>query len=870
MLSKLLARALQKVLPLASARSLPTTAMATGTPPDATSTITITSGVAAPTDAVLQDAFQDTGTLRVSADHFLVKAMPQHVLLRADGDYDIAAEINDWALMRTFDISALATHKARWSIRPAFASQICMDLQSAGGLNAGGYDTEGAVAHALEQSARSLPACKLQEADVIFMAEPRADTWLKALCTRSLMGADGSGKVYGQFRVAMGGAYKLTSVASETLTLIGEAVGGVIGSVDNLSTAQAASVIGKAFVTTATPTKLDFIPCKHSLTEEAYRRGSSGELYFTPLFERGWRYAYKSIAAVCDDSYTAAEAVDRALMAATELGLSASEGLTKTLADAVERRLSRAIHVLRPEDTGDKLDAVLDGMARTAGVGARGEHASTSAKLGETAGQSDDAWLTAQREPDFTSMLTELAPLHTKPLNASACATVMLKAKSPAGLMYLNSTQRPPKVKMLEDMTAARAASAVATVFNTAVKFDRLRKPQPSWGTPLSEAVCEKLRKGTWCAFDRLDEDGVVCGAGALNWWEDIARPVVTKEDGPEVAARLSPSSKDPLALFLDSSCLERTKTIVCNTMEVIGITGTEPFTFRSMLTNIKQRLERIEALPDSDAKSGLMAALRYATALGLEEGRQDFHLMLKSSVAVACRREAFFVEEGGAHNMFADIDTLIEEHTKEQRLARFRGKRPHEDSTPTEQVKRTQPSPGTGDPGPKRVWYGHAAEEQSVRVDDSGSVYFGQNQGSLLITRSGDSANCTPDCYARLLAAKPYTSQKGYESRAKWCTNHVECRRRWYEDGVDSHATLPDGVSASEVTISQLKSDATDAAKAARVVYPAPQATAPAKGGKGKGAGTGRGIGKQRGGSKGKGGGKGKGRGRPQHFGRQ
>ena len=104
---------------------------------------------------------------------------------------------------------------------------------------------------------------------------------------------------------------------------------------------------------------------------------------------------------------------------------------------------------------------------------------------------------------------------------------------------------------------------------------------------------------------------------------------------------------------------------------------------------------------------------------------------------------------------MFADVDTLIEEHTKEQRLARFRGgKRPHEDSTSTEQAKRTQPSPGTGDPGPKRVWYGQAAEEQSVRVDDAGTVYFGQNQGSLFITRSGESANCTPDCYARLLAA--------------------------------------------------------------------------------------------------------------------
>ena len=112
------------------------------------------------------------------------------------------------------------------------------------------------------------------------------------------------------------------------------------------------------------------------------------------------------------------------------------------------------------------------------------------------------------------------------------------------------------------------------------------------------------------------------------------------------------------------------------------------------------------------------------------------------------------------------------------------------------------------------------------MRVDDSGTIYFGVNYGSYVVHRTGDAALHEPDCYARYLAAQPYSQNRGYESRAKWCTNQAECRRRWAEEGVDTHASLPDGVEPSEVSIASLPRtpEGQAQAKAAKVIFPPTQ----------------------------------------------
>ena len=73
--------------------------------------------------------------LRLGPEHFLAKAAGGTPLVNITGGGDVETSWAgaDWLAGRAVDISELKHIKARWLFRPAFLSQLLMDLQNAGG-----------------------------------------------------------------------------------------------------------------------------------------------------------------------------------------------------------------------------------------------------------------------------------------------------------------------------------------------------------------------------------------------------------------------------------------------------------------------------------------------------------------------------------------------------------------------------------------------------------------------------------------------------------------------------------------------------------------------------------------------------------------
>ena len=178
-----------------------------GTAPDATSLLTLTG--AAATDAALRTLLGSaTGKLlRVGPEHWLHKSaadVASVTLRRTATEADLSWAAVDWMLGRVINITALSGIKCNWMFRPAFMSQVLMDLQTGGGLQALAAAHEGELAAALSSAARVLPVIKATPADVIILDSLSTGGWLDEATTANFTSHDGSARAYVQMRTALG------------------------------------------------------------------------------------------------------------------------------------------------------------------------------------------------------------------------------------------------------------------------------------------------------------------------------------------------------------------------------------------------------------------------------------------------------------------------------------------------------------------------------------------------------------------------------------------------------------------------------------------------------------------------------------------
>ena len=141
-------------------------------------------------DAAHKALMQGTGTLRVHADHLFVTCCPGHGLVVFDAtanDYTTHWRDAQWVLLRAVDISALIALKAFWYLRPAFLSQVAMDLQATGGLTLRAHKSVGTFLEAVVKASSTMPKIKATQADIIVADAPATGTWLDDLYTFSLV-----------------------------------------------------------------------------------------------------------------------------------------------------------------------------------------------------------------------------------------------------------------------------------------------------------------------------------------------------------------------------------------------------------------------------------------------------------------------------------------------------------------------------------------------------------------------------------------------------------------------------------------------------------------------------------------------------------
>jgi hypothetical protein len=744
-----------------------------------------------------------------------LRAAPEHILLQAARNLNQVVVIIDdvsyvkwpsamWLVLRVCDISALSGLKANWLLTPAFISQVLADLVNAGGLKLTLAKHEAEIAVAMVKASKVMPVIRAKPEDVIELDPPNSGAWLDSACTSSFMDEDGKGRTYAQMHASLGGWCCPADVLASRAVVaqIPYTFEKIAGDMQGLAPADQEAVIGAAYLQTTLPDRLDFIPPSTGLMVEIFRR--AGPDPFTPLFTARWTTAYKSFAALCHASSTAkcasnGEAKSVALAAAIILGY--GDSWNPQLMDAVESTLSIAVDLVDVDEYADStpLQRVSEAASlalriktKTTGTNDTKSNATESDGPNLTT-DSDERWAEAARDPDFKALIAALTPLNTVPFPSEKVAIVLLESPSAVGALYMNGAKVPEKMT-LSKMSGARSKGTIQKVFNAAVMIDRKGTAHPEWATPISEDTCYNMVQGKWIKFTTFREGSVVCDATSMDWWRDIVRPVIEKEDGVASATELSPATNEPLSVFLDSRRLARAMPILDAWFKRLGIKGSHGHSFKGLAHNISTRLANIEAMPPCKGKRSLMQALRFTTASGILEGQRKYASMLEMSVTHARRDDNFVEPTGTTHSNFALVDSIIEVQRKRAQEEAF--------------------DPDGGDGGREQKHHrGRSQDEQSSRTWNS--TVFGSAVSSGLLQPTptggfnyGNQINIEPAgpkpikrlCAGALASAFGWSS----EQASKWCNNIGQCTAV-ARSGGDPHVSLPTGITTADIVITRL-----------------------------------------------------------------
>ena len=807
--------------------------------------------------------------VRVHSEHLLAKykdALGINSAVRSGGYVALSFAQIHFALMRAIDLSNVKDHNAVILLRPHTLGMALATLKDAGGLRIEGKKGFGSLLKELARAAASAPPIKVTDADILTGDTIGASTWMEHMKVGMLLGPGAtSGRVYAQFKTTFGGWVKAADVHGADYDAMLPLLRPLTGDLSGHGAALQARLVGQAFKQTAIPDLFDFIP--DDAESELIRRASDDR--FTPLFATAWTSAYATLATAgnydngaAGPKATVEEARTAVLAAALKLGLTASWGepLVAAVDDSCSAQLALGILSdpgLAGADMNSRLMALARGVALAGSKGASSSADGSVTASSITAESSDESWGKAGTDPQFRELASKLNALNVIPLDVNAVGAVLMSHPSPAGLIYMNS-KRNPDVAVFKDLTAVRASTVPQQVVCAAVCVDSAGEAQTNWGTPISEDACNKLLKGTWFVFQSITEAKVTFGKGSIDLWTDFVQPVIAKEFGEEAAAQVAPKGSGPFSIFESSALLTRSAPIVKRAFASIGITGKEAFSFAGLISNAASRLLKIEALPESKGKRAATNGIFFAVALSMQEGQRGYQATLASPIASARRMTSFYACGGVGHKGFTEVDSLLETARKRAREDAFA---PDNDGS----GKKKQGRGDGGDDSERKNDWGALVDRGLLWQTTDGGFDFG---GGIVITPkdAGVVLKDKVDCPARLLCARESGSKdpnKAWSVGAKWCAQPRRCYAKYLNDGADPHASLPEGLAATDLVIVE---NPAERWKTASTVV----STGGRGGGKGRGTGGGKGGG--RGGEKGKGkggkGGKG-GRGRGHSDGR-
>ena len=780
----------------------------TNTAPDLTTLVNLTADVA--NDAALK-------ALATSPAGKRLRASPEHILVQAAKDLaQVTVVVDDvvfikwpaamWLLLRVCDISSLARLRANWLLRPAFISQVLANLVNAGGLKLAAAKHEAEIAVSIVKAAKVMPVIYVKPEDVIELDPLNTGTWLDSASTSSFTDADGKGRTYAQMHASLGGwccPAEITNTALNAVKQIPYTFEKIIGDIQGLAPSDQESVIGAAYIRTTIADRLDFIPFVTGLMVEIFRR--AGPDPFTPLFLARWNTAYPALATLCHADTTSkcasnGEAQSAALSAAIILGYGSDWG--PQLMDAVDNALTSVVDLVNSEEYADHTP--LQRTSEAASIAAR-----IKAKLGVNSSaapsnikddspnlstDSEERWADAARDPDVKALFAEITPLNTIPFPSEKVAIILLEATSAVGVLFMNGVKVPDKMT-LSKMGGARTKSTIQKVLNAAVMIDRQGTAHPEWATPITEDVCYKMVQGKWIVLSSFKENLVTCDAASIDWWRDIVRPVVEKEDGVLSAKELSPPTNDPLSVFADSRRLTRAMPILHAWFKRIGITGSHGYSFKGLMHNVATRLAIIEAMPQCKGKRSLLQALRFTTAAGVLEGQQAYAGMLEMSVTHARRNENFVEPTGTTHANFKLVDSILDIQRKRVQEQAF--DMDEADGGHEQKQRRGRSHDGEQTTRTGKSAFGSAVSAGHLQLTPTGGFKYAS---SYTIEPAG--AKPIKHYCAGALASEI----TGWDSEhaSKWCNKFGQCAAVARSGGYP-HGSLPAGITTADIVITRL-----------------------------------------------------------------
>ena len=807
------------------------------------------------TDVVRRNTFKDSpgGNIRIAAEHDIITTVGHLLQSPLAGYVEVAQHLVEFLILPgiTFE-HQLDVHSPTWSIRVQWLSALWAALLNAG-MDTGRLESIEIFRTRVQNGLGMLTAAEttLKMANVLM--NPNAEeTWWHHVSPRRLRAGDATNIVFSQMRTIVTGHW---APDSQDAYPFESALDMLVPTqfTTRSASAQAAGVIAHLRRTVVRPGLDTYISVECANDEVGRRLQDTPEAAFIPLFERSWRTAFpelRTMLPACTDPQEVVLIV-KSLLPRTNIQSDFTDATVVAFCKVIKPHLPNVANAATTRDGQDARVEQLMSSVRT--------EISMPGTAGSRKEIEADQLVALYKRPDFQDLNTALEGLQTLPLDGKAVVQEMLSAASAAGWLQLAGTTVPQKAfRTVRGLSADKGINTIHEYFNSALARNADGTPIEGAGTLVSEKVARNTINGNLANGSAKDQ---------IDFWNDVALPVVVLRDGRDAVADLHPMA-NPADFFLDPVRMELALDALTAWFAAFGYGGKSTGSLNATLRNIIKSAKVLARMRDSELrKPGIVAIFRDAANSIFAEFSTALKAMLAGPIGSAVRPVAVMLPNTTAAGAWtaaiSNIAAIVEEHKQmDVGLGRFetpppRGRGSHVTAL-SHVTSHTRTLLGLG---------------TSVGTDDSVSQFDTPNTGVAfgwghLSLRYGVFEAGADIAFGHHLCAytsqlqlptgtfcwAPYAHEQSNERRSSWCTTPKVCKAH------TDHAR-PDGLTDDMITSSVIDGGKPDPKW--KILYKG-SAKRPRDGdgagkGKGKGKGKGRGAGKGRGG-------KGRGRG----FGRQ
>ena len=378
----------------------------------------------------------------------------------------------------------------------------------------------------------------------------------------------------------------------------------------------------------------------------AYYRLTKSDAY-PSFFERGWRSAYPSLAALFGNLCDGAEALRlTGRLLAAPPAADESSSLNARVGPLLPHLASSA--TLRTASASDRTTAM-----------------HTLLKEGSAVGQSDKAsdgtddkcpvmWARVCAQPNTQALMRELEPLHVSPLVEYTVARAALKAESPIGVHIVAKGQKVPLALFKSLRAGFTKPAAHSALQRTMCVSATANTVMLDWYDSYEVSTVTKLLAGNWSVGPT--------SLTTLDPWGELVSRLYIHQKGHHSLVALG--TLTALEFFSSEFALRVGSPILVKVFDFIGVSGsaTTPGTVAWTLAEIYHRVEQVRCWPPTFASNvrACLHILESAGARAFADAGDAWKLMLEAPVETAVKPKLLTPLSSGFHAIIARVDIII------------------------------------------------------------------------------------------------------------------------------------------------------------------------------------------------------------------